>query len=134
MSYAAALSARAQRPQAAQCCASIRPAMCFASAVGLFSAETPSGIASASRIGPTSFFPHHSALCRARVLVKNALHINCIVMTGTEHPPRNIGLSIAIPNSSPGNNNARYVKSRHQRRQTTVKNPSQVASNFRRAA
>jgi hypothetical protein len=134
MNYAASLLPNGQRPQAAQCSANILPAILRASAVGLFIADIPSGNASASRIGPTIFFAHHAGECRARALVKNALQSSCIVMTGTEHPPMNVGFSIVSPRQAQWNNNARNVKSRHQRRQTTVKNPLRIASNLREAA
>lgn len=122
MTYAATLSARAHRPQAAQCVANIFPAIRFASAFGLFKIETPSGNSIARRIGPTSFFSHHEAECLARALVKYALHKSCNVTTGTVQP-ENENFSIPSPRFNPRLNHARNVKRRHHGHSYTVKNP-----------
>jgi hypothetical protein len=82
---------------------------------------TPAGIATASRIGPTSFFPHQSAECRPRALFKNAPNRICIVKAAAPAPDE-ANFSIANPRCNLRLHSARYVKNVQCKQFGTVKN------------
>lgn len=100
-------------PHSRQCTARILPAIRRASAIGLSMTVTPSGTATAWRIGPMSFLAHHELLCLARAASKNAQSNTCVIATGTPHD-ENVNFSIfpspEIPHGNCGRTNARVTR------------------------